>query len=149
MSRLISVAAGLLLVAVAFLAAAQVADTQQGLIAEVITLMSGLIGVLLLLYGLIPKRRTSGSATPRREKRPGPTLRSANDLLIGTAGLLLAIILIGGLVLSGGWGWAALGAVLMVPMVAGCAYLVVAFVRAPARVWTVDLHRLLRSRTED
>ena len=56
MARWIAAFAGLALVAIAFIAASHVADTREGLIAEVVTLFAGLVGVLLLLYGLVPKR---------------------------------------------------------------------------------------------
>jgi hypothetical protein len=134
-------------VAVAFIAATNVADTREGLIAEVVTLMSGLAGVGLLLYGLIPKRPASG---PAAQPRPadgaikGP--RTANDLLLGSLGLLLAVVLLAGLVLSAGWLWALLGAVLLLPMTIGCGYLLAAFIRAPHREWRIDLRRLTSNR---
>jgi hypothetical protein len=53
-------------------------------------------------------------------------------------------VLLGGLALSGGFTWALLGAALLIPMVAGSAYLVVGFARAPERDWSVDLARLFR-----
>ena len=145
MSRLLSALFGLLLCAIAFIAAAQVADTREGLIAEVVTLFAGLAGVALLLYGLVPKRRVASQVIPL--PRPAePTIRTANDLVLGSAGLALALVLLGGLAFSGGFVWALLGGVLLVPMIAGSAYLVIAFARAPRREWSVDLARLLRSR---
>ena len=62
--------------------------------------------------------------------------------MVGTSGLLLAIVLLGGLAVSGGWTWAALGGVLLLPMIIGCGYLCVAFARAPERDWRIDLLRL-------
>lgn len=147
MRRAFGIGGGLLLVAVAFIAATNVADTREGLIAEVVTLMSGLAGVGLLLYGLIPKRPASEPAARRRpadEAIKGP--RTANDLLLGSLGLLLAVILLAGLVLSAGWLWALLGAVLLLPMTIGCGYLLAAFIRAPQREWRIDLRRLTSNR---
>jgi peptidoglycan/LPS O-acetylase OafA/YrhL len=139
---------GLALIAVAFVAASQVADTREGLIAEIITLLCGLVGVGMLLYGLVPKR-TSGQAPPGRARRSPPGRRSANDLLVAGGGILLAAILLGGIAASAGWPWALLGAVLLLPMLTGCAYLVIAFSRAPEREWTIDLRHLLRRQAED
>jgi MFS family permease len=142
MRRPLAIAGGLLLIAVAFIAATRVADTREGLIAEVVTLLSGLAGVGFLLYGLVPKRpaRTSASAPLPRPSRPAR--RSANDLLVGSVGLLLALVLLGGLVLSAGWLWALVGAVLLLPMIAGCGLLLANFIRAPKREWRIDLRRL-------
>ena len=147
MGRWIAIAIGLSLVAIAFIAAGRVADTREGLIAEVITLFTGLAGVLVLLYGLVPKRPaapSAGSASVRVQKPSGP--RSANDLLMGTAGLLLAAILLTGLVMSGGWLWATIGGLLLLPMVAGCVYLCAAFAAAPERDWSINLRRLFGQR---
>ena len=145
MRRIIFVAAGLLLVTLAFIEAAQVADTRDGLIAEVITLFSGLGGVSLLLYGLVPRRRDTRPTQPVQQERPR-TRRTANDLLLGAGGVVLAVALLSGLAYSGGWGWAALGGVLLVPMTAGSAYLLIAFARAKDRDWTLDLSSLFRAR---
>jgi hypothetical protein len=145
--RTLGIGGGLLLVAIAFIAATNVADTRQGLIAEIVTLLSGLAGVALLLYGLVPKRpaRTSaGGPRPASAAVQGP--RTANDVLIGSVGLLLAAVLITGIVLSAGWMWALLGAVLLLPMTIGCGYLLAAFIRAPQREWRIDLRRLTSNR---
>jgi len=148
MSRAIFAASGLLLIAVAFISAGRVADSREGLIAEVVTLFAGLAGVALLLYGLVP-RRNPPNTLPRGARPAANDLRrrTGNDLLIGGGGLAIALLLLGGLALSGGWGWAALGAVLLVPMIAGSVYLVVAFARAPERDWSIDLRRLFSSRS--
>jgi len=143
-ARWIAALAGLALVAIAFFAASHVADTREGLISEVVTLLAGLGGVLLLLYGLVPKRgrgarNVTVGSTPLR--RAGP--RSANDLLVGSAGLLVAAVLLTGLVMSGGWQWAVIGALLLLPMVAGCIYLCAAFMAAAERDWTINLRRLI------
>ena len=147
MRRLLAIGGGLLLVAVAFIAGTNVADTREGLIAEVVTLMSGLAGVALLLYGLIPKRATPASAPgPRPSQGSMRRPRTANDLLIGGVGLVLAVILLAGLVVSGGWLWALLGGVLLLPMTIGSGYLLAAFIRAPQREWRIDLSRLTSNR---
>lgn len=148
MRRTLFAGSGLLLIAVAFVAASQVADTREGLIAEIVTLLSGLAGVGLLLYGLVPKRASTVAPAGRTRRAP-PSRRSANDLLVAGGGIVLAAILLGGIAASAGWAWALLGAVLLLPMLTGCVYLVVAFSRSPEREWTIDLHRLLRRRAED
>jgi len=143
-ARWIAALSGLSLVAIAFIAASRVADTREGLIAEVVTLFAGLVGMLLLLYGLVPKRAPVASdATPASPspRRAGP--RSANDLLLGSAGLLVAAVLLTGLVMSGGWQWTVIGALLLLPMIAGCVYLCAAFMAAPERDWTISLRRLI------
>jgi len=145
--RGLSIGSGLVLIAIAFVAAANVADTREGLIAEIVTLLSGLAGVGVLLYGLVPRRPAPGQASvPARSRVPANAPRSANDLLVGSSGLVLAAVLLTGLVLSAGWLWAALGGVLLIPMIAGSAYLLAAFIRAPQREWRIDLQRLTRPR---
>jgi peptidoglycan/LPS O-acetylase OafA/YrhL len=144
MRRIVFVVCGLLLVAVAFIAAAQVADTREGLVAEILTLFAGLGGVGLLLYGLVPKRNDAPVRQIAKPPRAQPSRRTANDLLAGTAGIVVALVLIGGIAFSAGWTWAAMGAVLLLPMVAGSVYLVIAFARASDRDWSLDLRRLFR-----
>jgi hypothetical protein len=128
--RWLSLVAGAALIAIAFGAANFVADTREGLIAEVVTLMAGLVGVSLLLYGLVAGRR---AAAPRPAvSRPPPAARQASsrEFTIGAAGLGVAAILIGGLAVSAGWQWAALGSVMLLPMIAGSAFLCARFLRA-------------------
>ena len=146
MTRWISIVAGLALVAVAFVAATYVADTREGLIAEVVTLFAGLAGVLLLIYGLVPRRPhpAQGAAPARPQRASGP--RSLNDLVIGSAGLLVAAVLLTGLLISAGWQWAIVGTLLLMPMIAGCVYLCGAVLAAPERVWKIDLGRLIGHR---
>lgn len=115
--------------ALAFAAATRVSDTREGLIAEVITLLGGLAGVALLIYGLTARNRPPTPPTPERTaaaSRP----RSTNDLLLGSGGIALGLILLVGLALSAGLAWAALGLVLLLPMIAGSVYLCVRFLRA-------------------
>jgi hypothetical protein len=143
-----ALAAGIVFVAVAFWAAGRVADTRQGLISEVITLLSGMAGVILVLYGLFATSgQTAGqSAGPVPQNPSTAQRRSANDLLLGGAGLLIATILIVGIAWSTGPLWGLLGLVLLLPMVIGCAYLCLRFWRAPEREWKIDFQRLTRHR---
>lgn len=137
--RWLSLAAGLALIALAFAAGSRVADTREGLIAEVVALLGGLSGVSLLLYGMFagirraPAGPASAIATPTSRVA---TARPVRDLALGTAGILLAVILVTGLAVSGGALWAGLGTALLVPMIAGSLYLCVRFARAPARDWS-------------
>ena len=147
MTRVLFSVSGLALIAIAFIAATRVEDTREGLIAEIVTLLAGLIGVGLLLYGLVP-RRAGSKQSGRRRLRPldRDSPRSANDLILGSAGILVAIVLVGGLALSGGLIWAALGGALLIPLIAWSGYLVISFARAAKRDWSVDLSRLFRTR---
>src|SRR5581483_88766 len=150
MTRVILITLGLLLVGVAFMSGAQVADTREGLIAEVVSLFAGLGGVILLLFGLVPRRRYQRPNALRAERSSQVAVRrNANDLVLGGAGIAIAAALFAGLALSGGWLWAGLGGLLLVPMVAGSVYLLVAFSRAKERDWTVDLPRLFSLRARD
>lgn len=138
-----------MLVAVAFFAAGHVADTREGLVFEVITLLAGLAGVCLVLYGLFAAtgqyRGAASTPSPVVLATP-PKARLANDLLVGVSGLVIAMVLIIGIALSTGPLWALLGVVLLLPMVTGCAYLCFLFIRAPEREWRIDLQRLTRHR---
>jgi hypothetical protein len=127
--RRLSLVAGIGLVAIAFWAATRVANTREGLIAEVITLLAGLLGVSLFLYGLVGGRRPA--AVPDTPRSPGPAGEpSARQFAMGAGGLGLAAILIGGSGISAGWQWAALSAVLLLPMIVGSVVLCARFVRA-------------------
>lgn len=122
------------LVALAFVAATRVADTREGLVAEIVTLLGGMAGVVLLIYGLVARRRATPASAPSPEPatpRPHPS-RSRRDLLLGAGGIILAVILLSGLGASGGFWWAAIGAVLLLPMVSGSVYLCLRFLRARA-----------------
>jgi peptidoglycan/LPS O-acetylase OafA/YrhL len=136
---------GIGLVAAAFMAAGRVANTRDGLIFETIALLAGLVGGGLVLYGLAARTRRAGpaeAAKPQATERPTPQVRTANDLLAGGGGLLVAAVLVLGTGLSAGPLWALLGLVVLLPMVAGCSYLIVRFLRAPEREWRIDLRRL-------
>ena len=128
--RWLALAAGIGFVVLAFAAATRVTDTRDGLIAEVVTLFSGLAGVSLVLYGRFAGMRHS----PRPGVAPGPPAPprppSGRDLAIGAGGLVLAAILLGGLFVSAGWQWAALGLVILLPMIVGSAFLCGRFLMA-------------------
>jgi hypothetical protein len=137
---------GVVLVAVAFVAAGRVADTRAGLVSEVVTLFAALIGVSLLLYGLVA---TLSTPRPRASTRPvvtkvGEQVHNAAELLVGVTGILVAAILLAGIAITASAAWALLGAVLLLPMIAGCFYLCFAFARAPRRDWKVDLQKVVR-----
>jgi hypothetical protein len=121
--RWISLIAGIAFVALAFAAATRVADTREGLVAEVVTLFSGLAGVSLVLYGLFAGVRPASRRGVARTPAPPPRAPSSRDLAIGAGGLGLAAALLGGLFISAGWQWAALGFVILLPMIAGSAFL--------------------------
>lgn len=147
MKRGVSIAAGLALVAIAFIAASRVNDTREGLIAEVVTLLVGLAGLSVLLYGLVPRRPGPPNTTAPVARVASKRSRTANDLLLGGGGLLVTAILLSGLLWSGGVWWMLSGALLLLPMVVGSVYLVAAFARAPEREWRIDLRRLTSSRS--
>src|SRR5260370_15627431 len=84
--RWISLGAGTALVALAFAAATRVSDTREGLIAEAITLLGGLAGVALLIYGFTagrvshaPTPTASRSDLPRELGGKNRKPRSARD----------------------------------------------------------------------
>lgn len=139
--RWLSLAAGICLVAIAFAAATRVTNTQEGQIAEVVTLLAGLAGISLLLYGLLAgTRRPAAKTNAISAAGPSsPAVRSVRDLVTGAAGIALALVLLGGLAASAGVAWAGLGLVLLLPMIAGSAYLCVRFIRAPIRSWKLEL----------
>lgn len=142
--RRLALGAGVILIAAAFLAATRVADTREGLVYEVVTLLSGLAGVSLLLYGLVAKlsassavRQAPAVARPARDR-----VHNAGELLVGVSGLVVAAILLAGIADTAGVVWAILGSILLLPMIAGCAYLCFAFARGPRRDWKIDLQKL-------
>jgi len=129
--RWLALVAGVALILVAIVAVTRVADTREGLVAEVVTLLGALAGVSLLIYGLVARPRPQGVAAPRTApSMVSAGTRSARDLALGTAGIALALILLVGLAVSGGLVWAAFGLALLAPMVAGCVYLCLRYLRA-------------------
>jgi hypothetical protein len=146
--RWLALAAGGMLVVIAFAAGARVADTREGLLFEVTALLAGLGGVLLILYGWVAATARAHAEPTRLAVTPPPTVqvRSANDLLIGGLGLAIGLILLAGIALSAGVLWAALGLVLLLPMMVGSGFLCLRFLRAPERVWKIDLQRLTHRR---
>ncbi len=131
--RWLALVSGIALVVIAVAAVTRVADTREGLIAEIITLLGGLAGISLLIYGLAARPRPQSApagqpatVVPVRYRRP----RSTRDLGLGGAGLVLALILLAGLTASGSWWWTAFGFALLLPMISGCLYLCVRYLRA-------------------
>lgn len=146
--RWLAVAAGVALLVFSLIATTQVADTRQGLLIEIVTLTGWLAGVGLVLAGWFLGRRTT-PGRPAAEAvsiEPGPRVHSANELLMGGGGIVLAAVLLSGLAYSGGTLWALLGFFILLPMVVGCAYLCFAFVRGPVREWRIDVRKLTRIR---
>jgi hypothetical protein len=127
--RRFALVAGVALVIVAFAAATRVADTREGLIAEIVTLLAGVAGVSALIYGLASRQGAPGREPVARAPRPVRP-RATTDLLLGAGGVTLAAILVTGLGITGGPLPAAFGLALLLPMIAGCVYLFVRFLRA-------------------
>jgi hypothetical protein len=143
MKRWVALAAGICITALAFVSVTHVENTREGLIAEVITEFSALIGISLTLYGLLAgTRRPAGqSKTTERTAPNPPPARSVRDLITGGGGLLVAFVLLTGIALSSGIQWAALGGVVLLPMIAGSIYLCVRFTTAPVRSWKLELRK--------
>jgi hypothetical protein len=146
--RWLALGTGAVLIVVAFLAGARVADTREGLVFEVIALLAGLAGVCLVLYGWVAAtvRAHSGSPQAPAMSHQAPKARSANELLIGGGGLVIVVVLVAGIAFSASVLWAVLGLVLLMPMATGCAFLCFRFLRAPQREWKIDLERLTHRR---
>lgn len=146
--RWAALGAGVILVVVAFLAGSRVADTREGLIYEVVTLLAGLAGVSLVLYGLVaPMSRAAPTPPAPRVALPATQrVHNAGELVVGVAGLVISAVLLGGIAATAGLLWALLGGVLLLPMIAGCAYLCVSFARADRREWTIDFQKLRGNR---
>lgn len=142
--RWLALGAGAVLIAAAFVAATRVADTREGLVYEVVTLLAALAGVSLLLYGLVA---TLGRSRPGVQAHPPATqardrVHNAGELLLGVSGLIVAAVLLGGIAATAGVVWALLGTILLLPMIAGSAYLCFSFARGPRREWKIDVRRL-------
>jgi hypothetical protein len=143
--RWLALVIGAVLVTIAFVAAGQVADTQEGQVAEVVALLTGLVGVSLIIYAWAAGARARPPGVqPTVGVKPSVQIRSATDLLAGAVGLLIALALIAGLALSAGGLWVIVAMVLLLPMILGSAYLCVRFMRAPRREWKIDLRELTR-----
>jgi hypothetical protein len=142
--RRLALATGATLVTIAFLAGGRVADTREGLVFEVIALLAGLAGVSLVLYGWVAASTRAHAGTPHSPVAlpPRVRIRSANELLIGAGGLVVAAVLVTGIGFSAGLPWALMGLILLLPMVIGSAYLCLRFLLAPQREWKIDLGRL-------
>lgn len=123
MIRWVALAAGIALVVLAVAAFPRIADTREGLIAEVTTLLAGGAGLLLLTYAFAARKRASQPA-PRAAAPHGlPREARPRDLPLGIAGIGLSIVLFTGLAISGGPLWATFGFLLLLPMLAGSVYL--------------------------
>ena len=140
--RWLALATGAGLIVIALAAGSRVADTHEGLISEVVALLAGLAGVSLVIYGWASAARPQAGSELPPTGAPGGQARSATDLLVGGAGLLVAAGLVAGIAVSAGALWAVMGFALLLPMVLGCAYLCIRFLRAQKREWTIDLRRL-------
>ena len=138
---------GAALIVVAFVAGGRVADTREGLVSEVVTLLAGLVGVSLLLYAWVwGARPRPGNARLTDAPTPQVHVPSATELVFGAAGLVIAAGLVAGVALSAGRLWGLMGFVLLLPMILGSGYLCLRFWRAPKRDWKVDPRRLRRLR---
>ena len=139
--RRLSLAGGFALIVLAFAAASRVTDSREGLVAEIVTLLVGLAGIGLLTYAFAARARNANRPSPQpspltgrggitplggRGRKP----RSTRDLVLGAAGVLLAVLLVTALAISGGILWAGFGLALLLPMIAGSVYLCVRFLRA-------------------
>ena len=145
--RWLALGIGAVLIVIAFVAAGRVADTQQGLVSEVIALFAGLVGVSLVLYAWVSGARPRPAGTPPTPgTQPRVQIRSATELLAGVVGLIVAAALIAGVALSAGGLWVIVALVLLLPMILGSSYLCVRFLRAPKREWKIDLRQLTRLR---
>jgi hypothetical protein len=111
---------------------------------EVVTLFAALAGVSLLLYGLVATlgRSAPPPPSPPTAVRAGGQVHNSAELLVGGSGLLVAAILLAGIAATAGVLWLVLGSILLLPMIAGCAYLCIRFARGPKREWKLDLQKL-------
>lgn len=124
--RWVALFLGIALLAASAIAFTRVADTKEGQIAEVVTLLAFGSGFALALYGVAarkrPAQRGSPAAVVRSEEAAAPA-HSARDLAVGAAGVIVTAALLTGLALSGGLMWAGFGFVILLPMLAGSVYL--------------------------
>lgn len=119
-----AIVASAALIVLAFAAATRVADTREGLIAEVITLLAGAAGLTLGTYAYAARKRPAPPEhrDANRPIRTGPN-SPPRDLALGAVGIGLSIVLLAGLGISGGFLWAGLGFLLLLPMLSGSVYL--------------------------
>lgn len=126
MIRWAALVSGLGLLALSAIAFTKVADTREGQIAEVVTLLAFGSGFVLLIYGLAARRRSTPPAVAPGELRGGQNSAprgSPRDLALGAAGVIVSAALVTGLAVTGGLLWAGLGFVILLPMLAGSVYL--------------------------
>jgi hypothetical protein len=129
--RRLALVAGLALTVLAFGAATRVADTREGLVFEIMTLLGGVTAISLLTYAFAARRRPPAQQAPAtRLVLENGRIRSRRDLLLGAGGIVLGLVLFTGLAVSGGALWAGFGLALMLPMLAGSVYLCVRYLRA-------------------
>ncbi len=125
--RWIALGLGIALLAVSAGAFTLVADSKEGQIAEVITLLAFGTGFVLALYGVAARPRPTPSGTAARSAPPavGASVRagSPRDLAFGAGGIALTAVLVIGLALSAGPLWAGFGFVALLPMLVGSVYL--------------------------
>ena len=128
--RWLALVAGVALAVLAVSAVTRVADTREGLLAEVVTLLAALGAVSLLIYGLVARKDFRPRPAPPRSAARAHVPRSRRDAALGVGGLVLAAVLLTGLAISGGVLWAGFGLGLLLPMIAGSVYLCVRFFRS-------------------
>jgi hypothetical protein len=129
--RWLALIAGAALLVLAFAAAGRVTDTREGLVAEVVTLVGGATGFLLLTYAFAARKRAAPPPSPAKTAaRRAEYRRTTRDALLGGGGIAVAVLLVAGLAVSGGPMLAGFGLALLLPMLAGSVYLCVRYLRA-------------------
>jgi hypothetical protein len=129
--RWLALVAGAALLVLAFAAAGRVTDTREGLVAEVVTLLGGGTGFVLLIYSFAARKRAAPPPSPAKTAAPRTEYRrTTRDVLLGGGGIAVALLLVAGLAISGGPMWAGFGLALLLPMLAGSVYLCVRYLRA-------------------
>ena len=132
--RWIALVAAAVLLVLAFAAAGRVTDSREGLVAEIVTLLAGAAGFVLLIYAFAARKRSAPLSPSASSASKGVTrtayARSSRDLVLGGSGIALAVILVGGLAFSGGPLWAGFGVAILLPMLGGSIYLCVRYLRA-------------------
>jgi hypothetical protein len=128
--RWLALAAGAIFIVLAFAAATRVVDTREGLVAEIVTLLAGVAGISLLTYAFAARDRPMRAQPAPSSAAPSRHPRVTRDLLLGSAGIVTALVLLTGLAVSGGLLWAGFGLVILLPMLAGSVYLCVRYLRA-------------------